>query len=949
MLACLIAASPAAADGGRLRVPGGGPAKVFAALKIRARTTIRIPIAGHGGVPRAGVVAVAVTLVAKGASQLWIGQGPRRPLVRALVGAHGTVSAFTIVPLARDGSLRLWSGPAGAASVAIRVDGWFTAAAPGTMGLFTPLAGVEAARVRIAAGRSATVTVAGRAGLPQSRLGAVLVRLHAIGAPSTGTIGIGRDTAAAGRSVALAYPAGDSVDLAVSAVGSAGRLTLHNGGHRTVTVAVAAAGWFTDGTDPAAYGDTLHVVQPHAITRRRAIGTHATALVATGLGGIPAVGVNAPPSLVLVRGELTTSRNASSLAAGPGGSLLTPGVALAAARRTTGRLLTFAPGVTGATDVAASAGLRISAETVAYFAGGTLLAARLHLIAPADAITSLTATDVTFRGVPADLAHLRAGDLVYRAGRTGFLRHVVSIDASTGNLVLHTTDAKPAEAFARADITFGAAPPPQPPGPPKAPRPVRHTQADAPLTSCEPEFGNLSVALACNAQYGPVTLSHTIGIGVAGSLSFGALGVHASFTVTGWDSHGATLAAGSDQDVDASFPIGTEFFVNSIPIPAGPIELWVTPSFTAAGTISGHVSAGLSASAAVMESVSEQVDNSTLSFQRHETFTHDAHENLSTANAELKAGIEVSENFSLSLEALNKETEEQPRAILSFAFGPYGRVHADTCAIRAWAGLEATIGVSLEGFGITFADASKTWSNESDPFTFNWHNCAIWSGTVSYDGQYHDGAAPGPTANYHGAAALVVEAPKDGYPPQDGVFAAHGSGSGALVSTTPGFVCSPLLGPPVIYTSTDTTTWGGNMTMASAYGVAGDDPSVTVDELSRDTSTGIDYRLQFQNGGLFPVVPTLSIPASTRHQGLKPFIDQTVCTDDDTTQANPTYWFDVYHLYGSGSDRELDFTLAPGQTTSSGHVDVPAAGAGTPAYTVTWDLTKVCSLGGTDC
>ena len=437
-----------------------------------------------------------------------------------------------------------------------------------------------------------------------------------------------------------------------------------------------------------------------------------------------------------------------------------------------------------------------------------------------------------------------------------------------------------------------------------------------------------------------------MGLGVSGSFDLGAFGrPQATVSLTGTTSEEVAVGAGTDQDVSVTQTLAKKNFVSELVV-AGPVEFWVTPSISADATISGHVSAGLTSLGRSSQSLTISYVDGVLQTATSDTSSATGASTGSTASAAVKGSLTASGNVSFSLLPPSQLTADQPTAVVSIGAGPYGRLYADPCTIRVWAGLTLSASVSLEALGITFADASigKNW--ESDPFALDWRNCAIWTGTVSYDGQRHTNDSPGLTNDTHASAALVIDPPAaDGARPQDGIFPAHGSGSGANVTTDARPTCQGALGGDVFpYTAVDTDTWGGAITMAPAFGVPGDDPKVRVDLLFADAD-GEHYRLDFANGGIFPLAPTVAIPGSYHHSGLKSRLFD--CVADEFGEDRPTYWFDVFYLGVAGqSARVLEFTLPPGATTASGTMHVPP---GPLDYTLTWSLLKICSMGGTNC
>ncbi|MGG8410474.1 hypothetical protein ACM614_29930 [Streptomyces sp. 12297] len=159
--------------------------------RIGAGKSVRLKVAGVGGVPATGVTAVvvnltAVTPTANGYVTAWPAGTPR-PDTTALSTAGGrTATASVVVPLAA-GSVDLRNG-AGTIDLTAEVTGYYTtdATAGAKSTALTPKrildtrTGLGAAKARIGAGKSVRLKVAGVGGVPTAGATAVLVNLSAV-------------------------------------------------------------------------------------------------------------------------------------------------------------------------------------------------------------------------------------------------------------------------------------------------------------------------------------------------------------------------------------------------------------------------------------------------------------------------------------------------------------------------------------------------------------------------------------------------------------------------------------------------------------------------------------------------------------------------------------------------------------------------------------------------
>jgi len=129
------------------------------ASRLAPGSVLVVPVRGAGGVPVSGVGAVALTVtgtdaVADGFLTAW-GSGDL-PLVSSLnLTKGGTRANQVIVPLAPDGSVRIFTQQS--AHLIVDVDGWFTdsSAPAGLDGRFVPVSPVRLIDSRAAVGRPA--------------------------------------------------------------------------------------------------------------------------------------------------------------------------------------------------------------------------------------------------------------------------------------------------------------------------------------------------------------------------------------------------------------------------------------------------------------------------------------------------------------------------------------------------------------------------------------------------------------------------------------------------------------------------------------------------------------------------------------------------------------------------------------------------------------------------
>ncbi len=277
--------------------------------RLPAFGTITLPLAGRGGVPASGALAVAFNLTA--ADSAAVGyftaspSGEPRPVVSNLnvTGRGQTLANLVVVRLGANGAVDLFSQAGG--DLVVDVSGYWTVAAASTSGRFVAQKPQRILDTRVGngatgalpAGGTVDLQVSGRGGLPTSGIAAVVLNVTATEAAAAGYVSAWPTGAARPLASVLNLPArGATVpNLVVVPLGTGGRVSLfaQTGTHLVADV----AGWFTDAT--AASGtDGLFV----PLSPARILDTRATAIVAAGqtrslvvggAGGVPAAGVGA--------------------------------------------------------------------------------------------------------------------------------------------------------------------------------------------------------------------------------------------------------------------------------------------------------------------------------------------------------------------------------------------------------------------------------------------------------------------------------------------------------------------------------------------------------------------------------------------------------------------------------------------------------------------------------
>ncbi|GAA3391702.1 FlgD immunoglobulin-like domain containing protein [Streptomyces roseoviridis] len=237
------------------------PARVMSTLsgtgvpqaKLGADRTVTLTVAGRGGVPAAGVTAVVLNVTATNATAgTYVSvypYGTTRPGVSNLnVVAGQTVPNLVVVPV-RDGKVTFYNRN-GSLDLLADVAGYYTLA--GTGSLYEPvtparvmstLDGTGVPKAKVGTGKTVTLTVAGRGGVPATGVTAVVLNVTATNPTSATYVSVyPYGTTRPGVSN-LNVVAGQTVPNLVVVPVKDGKVTFYNHGG-TVDLLADVAGYF---------------------------------------------------------------------------------------------------------------------------------------------------------------------------------------------------------------------------------------------------------------------------------------------------------------------------------------------------------------------------------------------------------------------------------------------------------------------------------------------------------------------------------------------------------------------------------------------------------------------------------------------------------------------------------------------------------------------------------
>jgi hypothetical protein len=311
----LVAARPAAAADPTARFVPLTPARILdtrtgvGGSRLGAGGQLTLAVAGQGGVPASGAVAVAFNLTAVDSAAAGYftasPSGQARPVVSNLnVTARGqTVANLVVVRLGTNGAVDLFSQTGG--DLVVDVAGFWVASGAATSGRFVPTKPSRILDTRtgngatgaLGAGASIDLQVTGRGGVPASGASSVVLNVTATEAAAAGFVSAWPTGQARPLASVVNLPARSATvpNVVVVPLGAGGKVSLfsQSGTHLVADV----AGWFTGDGAPSGTDGLFVPLTPARIldTRPNAVvGVNQSRLLPVGgNGGVPASAVGA--------------------------------------------------------------------------------------------------------------------------------------------------------------------------------------------------------------------------------------------------------------------------------------------------------------------------------------------------------------------------------------------------------------------------------------------------------------------------------------------------------------------------------------------------------------------------------------------------------------------------------------------------------------------------------
>lgn len=294
---------------------------------------IRLQLAGRGGIPAAGVGAVAINVTVTQPSRAGYvtvyPDGKGAPYASNLnFGAGQTVQNLVIATLGTDGAVDLYNASTGTTQLVGDVSGYYvdgTATQPGTYSPLTP-ARILDTRVgdggaRIAPQGTDRVQVAGRGGIPASGVSMAVLNVTVTRPAAAGYLTVYADGHPRPVVSNLDFSPSQTVpNLVFAPVGADGKVDLFNGSTGATDAIADVAGYVLSGsvTDPGAY---VPLNPTRLLDTRRYLGGSPLAgrgilqLTVAGRGGVPTSSLRA----VVLNLTVTGASRYGYVAAYPGG------------------------------------------------------------------------------------------------------------------------------------------------------------------------------------------------------------------------------------------------------------------------------------------------------------------------------------------------------------------------------------------------------------------------------------------------------------------------------------------------------------------------------------------------------------------------------------------------------------------------------------------------------
>ena len=311
-----------------------------AASPIGGGGTLTVPVAGRGGVPSTGVLAVVVNVTvtnpSTGGYLTVYPTGSNRPTASNLnFGAGQTVPNLVQVALGEGGAISFYNS-GGSTDVIADVAGYMTDGG-GTDGLYVPVtptrvldtrSGVGVPAARVEGGGVVALPLAGSGGLPASGVGAVILNVTVTNPSAGGYLTVWPDGQPRPVASNVNFQAGQTVaNRVVVKVGAGGKVDFYKGAGSADVIA-DVVGWYTDAGSSVPGSRYVALAPKRILDTRFGNGGYGSPIenggsirvLIAGAGYVPGMRSATPPKAVVANLTVTNSTESGYLTAYPFGS-----------------------------------------------------------------------------------------------------------------------------------------------------------------------------------------------------------------------------------------------------------------------------------------------------------------------------------------------------------------------------------------------------------------------------------------------------------------------------------------------------------------------------------------------------------------------------------------------------------------------------------------------------
>ena len=241
---------------------------------VSANSTIRVPVAGRGGVPSTGVSAVVLNVTETNALQggyvTVYPDGMSRPTASNLNLPKGDTRANLVtVKLGGNGMVLFASTNNSTVDLIADLAGYYLAGTPTAAGTFVALDPTRVLDTRVSNGATGPVAanstvhpqVAGRGGVPSTGASAVVLNVTETEAKASGYLTVYPDATSRPTASTLNFPMGDTrANLAAVRLGGTGRIAIASTDSSTVQLVADVAGYYLTGISPITCSNPMTLV-----------------------------------------------------------------------------------------------------------------------------------------------------------------------------------------------------------------------------------------------------------------------------------------------------------------------------------------------------------------------------------------------------------------------------------------------------------------------------------------------------------------------------------------------------------------------------------------------------------------------------------------------------------------------------------------------------------------